>query len=67
MGIVVNVKIEIIDLGCESAKGIYRMGEYYVTSFTTRLYDPRITKVGKIFVLSLCVRIVVSERNKYLW
>jgi hypothetical protein len=51
MGIVVNVKIEIIDLGCESAKGIYRMGEYYVTSFTTRLYDPRITKVGKIFIL----------------
>ena len=52
MGAVVNVKIEMIDLGFDSAKRIYRMGDYYVTSFSTRLYDYR------MMVIKRCLDIV---------
>lgn len=48
MGAVVNVKIEMIDLGHDSVKRIYRMGEYYVTSFTTRLYDYRMMLLKRL-------------------
>jgi exopolysaccharide biosynthesis polyprenyl glycosylphosphotransferase len=65
MGIVVNVKIEMIDLGCESAKRIYRMGEYYVTSFTTRLYDYRLMLVKRLMdivgaLVGLCITAVAT-------
>lgn len=47
MGAVVNVKIEMIDLGFDSAERIYRMGDYYVTSFSTRLYDYRMMVIKR--------------------
>jgi len=48
MGAVVNVKIEMIDIGHDSVKRIYRMGDYYVTSFTTRLYDYRMMMIKRL-------------------
>lgn len=65
MGIVVNVKIEIIDLGTESTKRIYRMGEYYVTSFSTRLYDYRLMMVKRLMdiigaIVGLCITAVAA-------
>lgn len=48
MGAVVNVKIEMIDIGCDSVKRIYRVGDYYVTSFSTRLYDYRMMMVKRL-------------------
>lgn len=65
MGIVVNVKIEMIDLGHDSAKRIYRMGDYYVTSFSTRLYDYRLMVLKRVMdilgaIVGLCITAVAT-------
>ena len=65
MGIVVNVKIEMIDLGHDSVKRIYRMGDYYVTSFSTRLYDYRLMVLKRMMdilgaIVGLCITAVAT-------
>ncbi len=48
MGIVVNVSVPMLDLGAESAKRIYRLGDYYVAAFVTRLYDYRLMLLKRL-------------------
>ena len=48
MGIVVNLNIEIFDLGDNSTKRIYRLGDYYVAAFVTRLYDYRLMLIKRL-------------------
>ena len=48
MGIVVNVNVAMLDLGSESAKRIYRLGDYYVAAFVTRLYDYRLMLLKRL-------------------
>ena len=48
MGIVVNVNVEIFNLGSEGTKRIYQLGDYYVAAFVTRLYDYRLMLVKRV-------------------
>ena len=41
MGVVVQLKIEMIDVGLNDVKRIYRMDDFYVVSYSSRLFDYR--------------------------
>lgn len=63
MGIVVNVNIPMFQLGDEGVKRIYRMGDFYVTAFTTRLYDYRLMLIKRLMdivgsLVGLCITAV---------
>lgn len=48
MGIVVNMNIEIFNLGVEDSKRVYRLGHYYVIAFTSRLFDYRLLIIKRL-------------------
>ena len=48
MGIVVNMNIDIFNLGVEDSKRVYRLGYYYVVAFTSRLFDYRLLLIKRL-------------------
>lgn len=48
MGIVVNLNIDIFNLGVDDSKRVYRLGSYYVVAFTSRLFDYRLLLLKRL-------------------
>ena len=48
MGIVVNMNIDVINLGVNDSKTVYRLGNYYVMAFTSRLFDYRLLLIKRM-------------------
>lgn len=48
MGIVVNLNIDVFNLGVEDSKRVYRLGYYYVIAFTSRLFDYRLLMIKRL-------------------
>lgn len=48
MGVVVNLNLDLFDLGLEGEKRIYNLEQYHVVAFTSRLFDYRMVLVKRL-------------------
>lgn len=65
MGIVVQLNINIPDLGVKDSKRVYRLGKYYVIAFSSRFFDYRLVILKRLMdivgaVVGLIITIVVG-------
>lgn len=65
MGIVVNLSLDLFDLGITGEKRIYNLEQYHVLAFSSRLFDYRMVMLKRLIdiigaVVGMCITIVVG-------
>ena len=65
MGIVVQLNINIPDLGVKDSKRVYRLGKYYVIAFSSRFFDYRLVILKRLMdilgaVIGLIITVVIG-------
>lgn len=61
MGIVVNLNLDLFNLGLEGEKRIYNLEQYHVVAFTSRLFDYRMVLVKRLIdIIGAIVGIVIT-------
>jgi exopolysaccharide biosynthesis polyprenyl glycosylphosphotransferase len=69
MGVVVNLNLDLFNLGESGQKQIYKLGQYHVVAFSSRLFDYRMVILKRLFdivgalvglVLTVLVGIVLA-------
>ena len=65
MGVVVNLNLDLFDLGLEGEKRIYNLEQYHVIAFTSRLFDYRMVLMKRLMdiagaLVGLTITVVVG-------
>ena len=61
MGVVVNLNLDLFDLGLTGEKRIYNLEQYHVIAFSSRLFDYRMVLVKRIIdIFGACIGMVIT-------
>ena len=61
MGVVVNLNLDLFDLGLTGEKRIYNLEQYHVIAFSSRLFDYRMVLVKRIIdIFGACIGMVLT-------
>lgn len=61
MGVVVNLNLDLFDLGQIGEKRIYNLEQYHVIAFTSRLFDYRMVLAKRLIdIIGACVGLVIT-------
>ena len=61
MGVVVNLNLDLFDLGLSGEKRIYNLEQYHVIAFSSRLFDYRMVLVKRLIdIVGSCVGLVIT-------
>ena len=61
MGVVVNLNLDLFDLGLTGEKRIYSLEQYHVIAFSSRLFDYRMVLVKRLIdIAGACVGLVIT-------
>ena len=61
MGVVVNLNLDLFDLGLTGEKRIYNLEQYHVIAFSSRLFDYRMVVAKRLIdILGACVGLVIT-------
>ena len=61
MGIVVQLNINIPDLGVKDSKRVYRLGKYYVIAFSSRFFDYRLVILKRLIdIIGAIVGLIIT-------
>ena len=61
MGVVVNLNLDLFDLGLTGEKRIYNLEQYHVIAFSSRLFDYRMVLIKRLVdIAGACVGLVIT-------
>jgi exopolysaccharide biosynthesis polyprenyl glycosylphosphotransferase len=61
MGVVVNLNLDLFNLGESGQKQIYKLGQYHVVAFSSRLFDYRMVILKRLFdIIGALVGLVLT-------
>lgn len=61
MGIVVDLNLDLINLGGVGEKRIYKLEQYHVMAFSSRLFDYRMVLVKRVIdIIGACVGLIIA-------
>lgn len=61
MGVVVNLNLDLFDLGLAGEKRIYNLEQYHVIAFSSRLFDYRMVMVKRLIdILGACIGLILT-------
>ena len=61
MGVVVNLNLDLYDLGLSGEKRIYSLEQYHVIAFSSRLFDYRMVLIKRLIdIVGACVGLMIT-------